>query len=152
MGYSRKVAESPLAYQEHLIESLARSERASKRKYLALKKSLEDETPQIGPTATINAVQILPTRDIGRRQSNSPESPLVSSSVKRRTLIGEILLCYTVLMDLLQYKHVIMVPGLQSSSIAMHCSARDSLERLKSDYGDVSDDIRTEAANNLQAR
>ena len=31
-------------------------------------------------------------------------------------------------------------------------SARDSLQRLKTDYGDVSEDIRTEAASNLQAR
>jgi hypothetical protein len=60
-----KLAESSMTYQQHLIESLARSELTTKRNYLALQKAIKDsETQQIIHTTINTAVQITTTERV----------------------------------------------------------------------------------------
>lgn len=155
---SRKAAESSLVYQQHLIERLARSERATRRKYLALETALENEYSQIGLMAMNTSALVPPAREIDPSRPPSVEESPNHPPVKPRTLIGEIRLCFRVLNDLLGYKEDIMKQRkMESSSLSNFLKAwysfqEPELTRLDNVYGVATDDVRMEAAKNVEAR
>ncbi|TVY32320.1 hypothetical protein LOCC1_G007871 [Lachnellula occidentalis] len=136
---SRKAADSSFAYQKHLIESLARSEQETKRKYHALQMAIESENSEKGPNAFIRSlVHVTGARGMDT-MSQSSETPAIPA-VKHQTLIGELLLCFQLLNDVLGH-HLAVSTLSELSSLGY--------EQLRLT---ASSHAKTEAVKNLEAR
>jgi hypothetical protein len=151
-----KAAESSLAYQHQVIENLVRSERAMKRRYHDLHNAIEFAQPRDVFSATINtSVHIATDRGIDDFSPQYPEPP---PTVKPRTLVGELLLCFQLLNDLLGYHLAIT----NYSDISSHGydNLRSALEkiqaaeqkRLEEEYSDAHIYVKAEAAKNVKTR
>jgi hypothetical protein len=155
-----KLAESSLAYQQHLIESLARLERTTKRNYLALQKAIEDgETQQIIHTTINTAAQITtiervtdPPHEAARGlEQNAP-------MVRYDTRIGELLLCFQLLNHLLAYHATVRnegdlpTPGYDELRSLIEKIQGSDIKPLEAEYVYAHAKVQEEAAKNVQDR
>lgn len=129
-----------------------------KRKYYSLAMAIEDQRPPPAfNTTTINmSAEVMTARGIADSpQHLEPASPPV---VKPRTLIGELLLCFQLLNDIVGYHMAVMeytelsVMGYSDLRIALEKIQLAELKRLEAEYGDTSIYIKSEAAQNLHTR
>jgi hypothetical protein len=155
-----KLAESSMAYQQHLIESLARSERTTKRSYLALQKAIEDgETQQIVHRAINKAVQITTTEGVTDpphevARGLEPNAPIV----RHDTRIAELLLCFRLLNHLLAYNATARkqddLPPLEYDELRslIENLYLSHITRIEADYVYKHPQVQEEAAKNVQDR
>jgi hypothetical protein len=155
-----KLAESSLAYQQHLIESLARSERTTKRNYLALQKAIEDgETQQTIHTTINTAVQITTTErvtDLPHEAARGlePNAPIV----RYDTRIGELLLCFQLLNHLLAYHSTarkegdLPAPEYDELRSLIGKIQGSDIKHLEAEYVYAHAKIQEEAAKNVHDR
>ena len=152
-----KTAESSLASQQHLIERMARSERAANRRYHSLVRAIENRSssPSFN-TSIIMAADITTSRGIvDTPQHVEPSTP---PAVKPRTLIGELLLCFQLLNDILGYHMAVTkygelsLLGYDELRLALEKIQNAEMKRLEAQYGDASIYIKSEAAQNLHIR
>ncbi|KUJ08200.1 uncharacterized protein LY89DRAFT_677091 [Mollisia scopiformis] len=148
---SRKQAQSSLEYQRQMIESLARSERAMKRKYYALQHALEEQNRHEPVIPAINAsVNITGSRDVNEEPPDYNSAPVRSSNP-----VGELLLCFKLLHSLLESS----VPsgGVSSMKHEIVTQAQMAIQdlgvnKIQKQYGAQSLDVKVEALKTLQMR
>lgn len=155
-----KLAQSSLAYQQHLIKSLAHSERTTKRNYLALQKAIEDcETQPIIHTTINTAVQITTTEratdpPYEAARDLEPNVPIV----KYDTRIEELLLCFQLLNHLLAYHATarkegdLPTPGYDELRSLIEKIQRPDIKHLEAEYIYAHAKVQEEAAKNVQDR
>jgi hypothetical protein len=144
--------------KEHLIESLARSEREATRKYEALQRLLtsSDNTTAAGQAPSHEAP---PPYDINLHTVDRPigTTSEAQTAAKHPALpgngpaIGELLLCFNLTQDLLNRHISAVTSGLQYKSYLtlrkVVENARDSeLKTLEDAYGDVAYTVGSQAA------
>lgn len=145
--------ESSFEYQKHLIESLARSERATRRKYYELQMAIEGRGTDEDFDVVISTSSVTPTRV---RDLETPENH--SSELKNKLLIGELLLCFQLLNELLRSHMAISKDTEGSPTIYKEFNShleklnQTELQRLKKEHGDTSMFMMVAAARNLQTR
>lgn len=107
-------------YQKYIIESLARSERAMKKKYYALQHAIESQISQpswSNPTIS-TMVHVTSSRGItSTAASTTPDARVPDESppvIRPQTLVAELLLCFQLLNDLLGYQMLVMRGELHS--------------------------------------
>jgi hypothetical protein len=155
-----KLAQSSLAYQQHLIESLARSERTTKRNYVALQKAIEDsETQSIIHTTINTAVQIATTEKITDPPHEAGRGLELSAPiVKYDTRIGELLLCFQLLNHLLAYHATarkegdLPTPGYDELRSLIEKTQGSDIKDLEAEYVYAHAKVQEEAAKNVQDR
>ena len=156
----RKLAQSSLAYQQHLIESLARSERTTKRNYVALQKAIEDgETQSIIHTTINTAVQITTTEKITDPPHEAGRGLELSAPiVKYDTRIGELLLCFQLLNHLLAYHATarkegdLPTLGYDELRNLIEKTQGSDIKDLEAEYVYAHAKVQEEAAKNVQDR
>jgi hypothetical protein len=156
-----------MEYQKELIESLSRSEREAKNKYLALQKRIEssesnettvqgsrgvdDVLPQAPPPYTVNTV-LSPTR--------VPNQPPPGKEPDSNPLVGELILCFNMVHNLLT-QHLTLVSN--ATQYKTYTQLRKTIESaneaeldwLEEKFGEGAFQIGIEAARNavhLQSR
>lgn len=159
LTFLRKAADSSFAYQKHLIESLARSEQETKHRYLALQKAIEDQ--KTGPVlnAFMNtSVQITGTKDMGIMSPPTDAEVPTTPVVHDRTIVGELLLCFQLLNDVLGYHMAISnlsklsSMGYDQLRITLEKIHKKELNTLKEEFSAAPTYIKAEAAQNLENR
>ena len=177
-AWASKSEQSSLMYQKHLIESLARSERDMKRKFLNMQRVLEYEALDRDFYSTMNhSVHIRTSRDVPTSGNFTPNQTSVDRSlprhvvpkslsfetidpppVKPRALIGELLLCFQLLNDILGYH--LAVSKLSDIAALGYDDLRGALvrvhdqefRRMEAQHMETPIYVRAEAVKNLQIR
>lgn len=143
-------------YQQHLIESMARSEREMKRRCLSLQNAIEYQNEERGFNPMINtAVHIDGGQDLSHTSGRQPRT---TPFAKPRVLIGELLLSFQLLNDILGY-HLAITEQSELSSLGydelrtilskIHTA---EIQRLKAEYSSTSDNAKAEALQSLRTR
>jgi hypothetical protein len=152
-----KETKSSLAYHQELIKSFARSERAMQRKYDSLQAASESQSfPQMSSMNAVTLPQLSVTKELDASSNDLEE--LSAPSVRPRTLIGELLLCFQLLHDLLNHHQTIRVYS--TASIRNYDQLRLALTRIQIDeenqltveHGGAQNYDRAKAVQSLQTR
>ncbi|KAH7390104.1 synaptobrevin-domain-containing protein [Cadophora sp. MPI-SDFR-AT-0126] len=176
---NRKAAHFSLLYQKQVIENLARSERDMNRKYINMQRALEFDAIDRDFYSTMNSSVhkttfsktpvdsdiMAKTTSVNRSfppdaepKSLSTETIDTPPPVKPRTLIGELLLCFQLLNDILGYH---MAVSQLSDIVALGyddlrgalCRVQDQeFKKLEAQHASASVYMKAEAAKNLQIR
>ncbi|KAK0105889.1 hypothetical protein ONS95_004402 [Cadophora gregata] len=176
---NRKAAQSSLIYQKHVIENLARSERDMNRRYINMQRALEFEAIDRDFYSTMNSsVHVSTSREIRadsafmakptsikrsvpiEAEAKSPLAEIIDNppAVKPRTLVGELLLCFQLLNDILGYHMAVSkLSDLSASGYddlrGALCRVHDKeLKKMEAQHADAPIYVRAEAAKNLQTR
>jgi hypothetical protein len=155
-----KAADASIAYQEHLIETLKHSLKDTNYRYLSLQRAIEGEKAEPVLNAFINtSVHITEARDMGiMSQSANDSEASVTPVVHHRTVIGELLLCFQLLNDVLGYHMAISnlsklsSMGYNQLRVTLEKIHVEELSKLKEDFRDDPIQIKAEAAQNLETR
>lgn len=128
-----------------------------KRKYLTLLNAVDNQSyPGISNIEINTAVHMSPDRSLeGQPLGNLqlPNPPIL----KPQMLVGELLLCFKLLNDLLGYNMNVVKysnPSFRYENLrsALEEAHQTELKRLEEEYGGASIHIQVEAAENIQAR
>ena len=153
----RKEMESSFDYQKHLIENLARSERATARKYQALRMAIEGKSEEAFEITISTSVDPSRSRGLDENDINTSELP-GSSSMTPNSLAGELLLSFRLLNDVLGTQLPVTEQNLMSkadyhilraSLVKFHEAEVGRLEEI---HGSASIDLKAEAFKNVHAR
>ncbi|TVY43307.1 hypothetical protein LCER1_G008650, partial [Lachnellula cervina] len=154
---SQKAADSSFAYQKHLIESLARSEQETKRRYHALQMAIESENSERGLNAFIST-SVHVTEASGMDTMSQPSETPAVPAVKHETLIGELLLCFQLLNDVLRHHSAVSKLselsslGYEQLRLTLEGIHTEEINRLNEDFANASNHAKAEAVKNLEAR
>ncbi|TVY14541.1 hypothetical protein LARI1_G007302 [Lachnellula arida] len=154
---SRKAADSSFAYQKHLIESLARSEQETKRRYHALQMAIESEKSERGLNAFIST-SVHVTGASGMDTMSQPSETPAVPAIKHETLVGEILLCFQLLNDVLGNNLAVSTLselsslGYEHLRLTLERIHTEEINQLNEDFANASNHAKAEAVKNLEAR
>ncbi|CAG8972612.1 hypothetical protein HYALB_00005381 [Hymenoscyphus albidus] len=151
----RREMEVSFDHQKHLIENLARSEEATRRKYLDLERAFERSTctefdgDVLPPTAS-------PSKHPNFEKSENPR-PVGPSELKSKIQMRELLLCFRLLNDLLGSTSELSKKFQDSSAVfedfKTHLKKLLQTELQQLDKENiVSDEINLGASRNIQTR
>ncbi|KAE8446447.1 hypothetical protein EG329_011910 [Mollisiaceae sp. DMI_Dod_QoI] len=149
---NRKETESSLEYQKQIIESLARSERAMKRRYYALQHALEDQSSLGAFNASVNtSVNISTTRDIDEAPPSYRHPSLAASS---SIPVGELLLCFRLIHDLLERYPAVTLSDTNYEAIREALVVLQEIEvsKIEKQYSEQPAAARIKAMRNIQHR
>ncbi|CZR63652.1 uncharacterized protein PAC_13549 [Phialocephala subalpina] len=153
---NRNEAASSLQYQKQIIESLARSEHAMKRRYYALKHALEGHTSGGTLNATINSsVNTMASRDT---DDEPPEYQHPSPAAKISNPVGELLLCFRLISDLLEHHSTTTKDGSLADpnpdvfQEALNLIRKMEIHKLEQLYGDQPNHAKVQSLKNIQTR
>lgn len=150
--------ESSFEYQKHLIESLACSERATRFKYHELQRAIENKS-------TDEDFDVTTSTSVTTQEKGLDFESLINRSppeAKPKVTIGELLLCFQLLNELLK-SHLAIFKSTERSptscpaiyeefSVHLENLNRAELQRLEKEHGGASRHMKVEAAIKLQAR
>ncbi|KAG9233068.1 hypothetical protein BJ875DRAFT_496955 [Amylocarpus encephaloides] len=142
---NKKEVESSFEYQRQLIESLARSERVTRRRYEALQQALEGREKGIdgmGPFITANVdISASPGLDGEDHKAIPPAD----------TSIGELLLSFQLLNEVLESQGS-GTTSYENLRLELDKFHRSEIRRLQGLHGGSAQYVQAEAGRNVQAR